>query len=270
MVSWLAPLGLAIALGGCHVAKHPTTNAPSHPGQSANVTQLRGTRWIVVQLDGSSVLPSTELTLDFMPDHITGFGGFNGFGGQYDPAHPVGFRDVVITAAGCMRAGVEEQENAYYGAVVSTRSARTSQTGLVLADAGGRTRVELKRRPPAPVKSKPLAGTRWRLETMNGAAVPARVYLALEFEDANKFRHVHGCQSATGTYELTGDRLRFPSTAMEYHCDGQEPDPDWRYNYPGDIQQFWNDGSRLHLIGRNHHRVVMRACPDCSMEPRPR
>lgn len=272
----LLPAAAALGLVSCQAPDSPKSSPPGSmvpPVSSAGaVTQasLRGTRWIADRIDGDLVIPTTQLTLDFKLDHVSGFGGCNGFGGQYDPTHPVAFKDVVITVAGCMQDGIEEQEDAFYNAFVAARSAHMKGERLVMVDAAGRPRVELIRRRHPPVATRPLAGTRWRLESMNGAPVPEGAFVALEFIDQQRFRRIHACQSATGTYMVRGDELLFTSLAMEEdRCGDGEPSPLWRYDYPGDVQQFWNDGVRLHLLGRNHRHAVMRICPACAMTPWP-
>lgn len=261
-----------LSLVGCNAleSKSPGSAAATSSMQEITSATLLGTRWIAQRVDGAATMPSTQLTLDFRPDYVSGFGGCNGFGGAYDPAHPVGFKDVVITVAGCMKEGIEKQEDAFYKAVAATRSARMEGNRLVLVDATGRPRVELSRRPPPPVASRPMPGTRWRLESMNGEAVPEDAFVTLEFLDHQHFRRVHACQSVAGTYTIWADELRFTSSRLEEdRCANRELGPLSRYDYPGDVQQFWNDGTRLHLIGRNHRRAVMRACPACAMDPRP-
>lgn len=264
---------IAIALAGCaHTPEPPGPSIAQNAGADEAFRRVDaiGTRWIAIHVDGMPVLGISELTLDFDAESARGFGGCNGFGGLYDAAHPLALRSPVITVAGCMLPGIEEQENRFFHAVAAMRRAAVDEQGtLRIFDADGRERARLKRRPPLPVSSRQLPGTRWALESVDGRRLPAGDRVLLEFLDGARFRSVQGCLLYTGTYVVTDDRLHFGSTGLvEDRC--PPDDEHWgrpSMTYPGDVQQFWSDGQRLHFLGRNHRRAIFQACASCDMKP---
>lgn len=268
-----ALLCTAFALAGC--AHTPVTSSPRvAPAVGAAAAFDRpdaiGTRWIATHVDGAPVLATSELTLDFAADSAHGFGGCNGFGGLYDAAHPLALQSPVITVAGCMLPGIEDQEDRFFHAVADMRRAAVDTQGsLRIFDAEGRERARLRRRPPPPVLSQPLPGTRWALESVDGRPLPAGDRVLLEFIDGARFRSVQGCLAYAGTYDVTGDRLHFSSTELVEDRCPQDDDDRGRpsMTYPAYVQQFWSDGARLHFLGRNHRKAAFRLCASCDMKP---
>lgn len=268
--AYVLTCGILAGAGGCAHPPDPSDAPTSAARSEFTIAHAPGTRWVATYVDRQPVLPETEPSLDFTSTAAVGFGGCNGFGGAYDPRHPLAIKDDIITVAGCRRPEMSEQEDRFFRAVVAMRRGSVDDAGhLNLFDSAGVERARLKRRPTPPVSSRPIAGTRWALESFKGVSVPASEKVQLEFVDGTRFRAVHGCRLQVGTYAVEGETISFTSgESAEDRCNpdgGSWGEP--TMTYPEDVQQFWSDGGRLHLIGRNHRRAILRLCPTCDLAP---
>ena len=85
------------------------------------VQTLVGTDWLLVSLDGESVIKGSEVTLQFGDDdRLSGSGGCNGFGGPYVvDADSLTVGMLISTQMACLADGIMEQELAYFTALES-------------------------------------------------------------------------------------------------------------------------------------------------------
>lgn len=109
--------------------------------------------WRVVELNGVSSNPGSELTLNVDPGtgRISGYGGINKFGGQIEDLGngQLRFHRVFATR----RAGPPEKMNveaAYLRALNETRAYRLEETSLALMDGSGEVVVRMILRPWPP------------------------------------------------------------------------------------------------------------------------
>lgn len=257
-----------LALSGCQPTR---PSAPDELEGDVRAADLAGTRWIATHVEGAPVLPGTEPTLEIESHRAVAFGGCNGFGGRFHPARAFGLDDPIITVAGCAAAR-EAQEDRYFQAFVDIDRARIDGDRLVLLDATGRERVRLVRRPPPPGPSGPLAGSRWRLDRLDGRPVPAGTRGWLEFVNARTYRMREGCRRTQGHYVVTDERFHLTwQGADESACGDPEASvaDQRRMSVLQHVVQHGLAGGRLHVIGRNGRRAVFEPCRDCAVDPLP-
>lgn len=259
-------LSALLTLAACQAAA-PRGPAPPSGADAGLVraADLAGTRWIVTHVEGRLVVPRTEPTLDVEADRAHAFGGCNGFGGRFHPDRAFGLDGPIITLAGCAEP-LGAQEDRYFQAFVDIDRARLEGDRLALLDAAGRERVRLVRRPPPPGPPGPLAGTRWRLATLDGVAVPAATRGWLAFDDGRRYRMREGCRYSQGTYVLGSDRFELRWLhADESACRDPEASSDdqRRMGVTRHVVQHGLVAGQLHVIGRNGHRAVFERCDAC-------
>ena len=119
---------------------------------AAQPTTLAGTAWKVVAYNNGrqaavSVIPGTELTLEFLADgKLRGSGGCNGFNGSFtvkDTGLSIG--RLTSTRMACVQpAGRMEQEAAYLAALETATSARREADRLELRTASGAIAVSAR------------------------------------------------------------------------------------------------------------------------------
>lgn len=151
-------LALNLALVGCATDKRPqpadtapdNTQTPALAPEVKPITELAGTRWIVVEIQGETVAPAVEgweaQSLQFEQDgqRAAGNGGVNRFGGRYKQAgETLSFGPLAMTR----RAGPEAQmalETRYTQALSRVTRWRQDGVHVVLGDDAGARLVLLE------------------------------------------------------------------------------------------------------------------------------
>jgi hypothetical protein len=107
---------------------------------------------------------------------------------------------------------------------------------------------------PAQASAASLAGTKWRVVSVRGHAVPASARERLDFR-ARRFGGYDGCNSFGGRYRATATRLRFRDvTSTAIGCEGGPP------SISGPIfrtRRYRISGDRLELQGRRGRTLAV-------------
>ena len=115
------------------------------PGTSAD---LVGTQWVLVSLNGNSLIEATNITLNFEKGVLGGFMGCNGYGGGPDSGKYTATDDgtltipheIAVTVQLCLEPkGIMEQEAAYIEALRSAAAYRVVDDRLEIDNDAGET-----------------------------------------------------------------------------------------------------------------------------------
>jgi heat shock protein HslJ len=104
-------LAVALAVAGCGGEPDPSGSPPA-----GALTTLAGSSWAVVSVNGRPPIPGHVPTVAFEAERISGSGGCNQFGGQYQADPTTGqfaTRELGSTLIGCVAAGVSDFESAF-------------------------------------------------------------------------------------------------------------------------------------------------------------
>jgi heat shock protein HslJ len=128
-------IGFTLSVVGCAISEKTPTD-------------LVGTQWVLVSLNGESLLEGTEITLNFEKEFLGGFMGCNGYGGGPDSGKYIATDDgtltiphqIAVTVQLCSTPeGIMEQEAAYIEALRSAASYRVVDDRLEIDNAAGET-----------------------------------------------------------------------------------------------------------------------------------
>ena len=93
--------------------------------------------WNLVSLNGSTLLPDTQLTIEFTDEQVSGFSGCNTFGGTYTlRGSDLEFAELVTTLMACADTEAMTQESAYFAALQAVASIEFNETTLTLSGEG--------------------------------------------------------------------------------------------------------------------------------------
>lgn len=93
--------------------------------------------WNLVSLNGSAVIPDTELTIEFSDGQVAGSSGCNAFGGAYTQnGSDLQFGEMATTLMACLDTGVMEQESAYLAALQAVTTFSADENSLTLSGEG--------------------------------------------------------------------------------------------------------------------------------------
>jgi heat shock protein HslJ len=182
---------------------------------------LEGTQWIVSSLNGRALVDGSRITLAFADSTVGGYAGCNWYGTRYSVSGSnIRFEMAESTARGCMDPpGVGEQEAAYLAALRRVVTHRVAGDRLELLDRDESVIVSMTPRARAAMDPADLAGTRWRLRSVNDTMRAADSLLTLELS-ATEISGFAGCRRYTGTYGARGDEIGVTSLTMETtECD---------------------------------------------------
>ncbi len=235
---WVWGVILAFGLAGCAEMGVPSFES------------LDGTEWTLVSMDGKPTLPGANVTAEFRGERVSGFSSCNWYGGEY--ALQLGtmrIKELGGTQRLCERpAGVMEQEEQFLGAMRSAER-YLAAGGLLQIESGDGTTLVFDERVPAAMDPARLVNTSWRLTTLNGAAVPDEVGIALELGEGTMRGH-GGCRDFRGTYAAEDDHIGFPSLEMlTTECAAQDLlrlEGDFT-TYLSEARYFRMEGDRLEL-----------------------
>ena len=197
---------IAFVLAACSL--RDATQPPPSTG-----TVLPGTRWVLTSLRGQPFLPGTRITLEFGKQSFSGFTGCNTYGGGPDDGKYAATDDgalqlleFAVTAVGCPGA-ILAQERAYLEALTSTAAYRVSDRRLELQNTAGETVLVFVQQAECAEAPASLAGTAWRLASVDGQAPLKGAATTLGFVDDKWFVEHSGCQGYVSSYQTTGHDL---------------------------------------------------------------
>ena len=109
--------------------------------REAHPNALGGSAWRVISVNGRAPIAGSEPTAIFASTDVKGSAGCNSYGGQYayDPSTgAIAFRNLAMTAMGCVEPGRNDFEGVFSIAISKATSASIDPEGrLVLRGPGG-------------------------------------------------------------------------------------------------------------------------------------
>jgi len=206
------------------------------PGTSAD---LVGTEWVLISLNGESLIEGTNITLNFAASTepsrsegiLSGFAGCNAYGGGPDSG-PYTATDegtltiprIAVTAQLCLTPeGVIQQEVAYIETLRNAAAYRVMDDRLEIDNAAGETTLVFARKEEFLMNPSHLVGTEWQLLSWNGSSLIEGSTITLAFHDEYRLSGHAGCRGYVATYEASGDDISFHWLAMTGDiCTGSE------------------------------------------------
>lgn len=203
---------LSLALSAC--ASLPGTRA-----QGSDFPDLKGTSWVLVEINGQPVLENSLPTLSFDEGALGGNGSCNTFGGDYSQeGDKLTVGPLFSTLMYCD--GISDQEQAYLAALQAAAAFRIEGGRLSLLDANGA--VSLVFDP----QDTSLEGKTWLLTAYaipNGVTtlVP-NTEITAQFAEGNMSGSA-GCNNYFASYTLDGNKVTFgPAGATKMFCETPE------------------------------------------------
>lgn len=189
------------------VAPAPAAPSPEAPA----ILKLTGKDYRISAIGGQPVSGQRPMTVKFGEDgRVGGFGGCNTYGGSFGESDgKITFGDLISTMMACLDPRAGAQEGALYAAFKGTATFAPGADGKVILTGENGTEIEL-----TPSGLKPLAGTRWQVETMGGTPVVAGSEPQINFEADGKINGTTGCNRFFGGYAQTGAELAFTGVGM--------------------------------------------------------
>ncbi len=153
------------------------------------------------------LLDTHPITLTLDGDKASGRSACNSYSGAVaGTADTVAFSGLAGTEMACSPASVMHLEQTYLAALQSVGTA--TRTGDVLTLDGPAGTMTFA--PEPPVADAPLAGTRWRLDSILAGDTASSVLSAgvgIRFADDGSVRGSTGCRDFSGSWRRTGDRI---------------------------------------------------------------
>ena len=134
---------ILVILATCGVIQSTPT-----PATSSTTSTLESTEWVLISLNGKSIIVGTRITLNFTEVFLSGFMGCNGYGGGPDSGNYIVTdggtltipHQIAVTVQLCSTPeGIMEQEAAYIEVLRSAASYRVVDGLLEIDNAAGET-----------------------------------------------------------------------------------------------------------------------------------
>ena len=234
-----------------NVTRLPSSTAVPHTATTPE-SQLVGTWWELVEMNGRPLVPGSRITLIFYKEFLGGFAGCNEYGGAFTIAEDGTIRSPRIGAndVDCAEPLYEQQEQAYLAAL-HTESSTISDGHLEMTSADGQTTLLFAPQARFDMNPADLIGTAWQLTAWEAHDLPSDGGITLVFLNAEQMRGYDGCRHYEGTYRAENDSIRFSLGMVDEGClaepDGQYPD--WLLTSAlGQIRQYRQQEGRLQLF----------------------
>ena len=177
---------------------------------------LNETEWVLISLNGKSLVEESRITLSFA-ERITGFAGCNRYGGEYTMADngTLTIPEIMITAQLClMPKGVMPQEAAYIKALSDAAAYLVMDDRLEIDNAAAETIIIFTLKEELLMDPSALEGIEWQLISWNGRSPHKDSNITIAFAAGEISGHA-GYRDYAGTYEASGDDIRFTSIGMK-------------------------------------------------------
>ena len=226
----LIALALAAVLTACSGSAETVEPLNVEAQRSGGPVALDGTEWVLTSLNGKSLIEGTNITLNFAEGVLSGFAGCNAYGGGRDSGKYIATDDgtltipvIAITAMLCQTPeGIMQQEAAYTSALQNAAAYRVIDDRLEIDNAAGETTLVFAMKEEFPMDPSDLVGTEWQLLSVNHTSPLEGSTITIAFAEG-KISGNAGCRGYRGTYEASGDDIRFPLLGMtELGCLGPE------------------------------------------------
>jgi heat shock protein HslJ len=213
-------LALASLLAACTSA--PTSTPPEGgPGESPPLTELEGTHWSLVRLNGRELAPDTFISLEIAGGGISGNAGCNGYGGSFSSAEPgkLQLSEISSTAMACEPEIRMQQEGEFLQALQHATGYRLVEGQLELLDASGEVLLVFSSEETFQADPADLVGTSWILVSLDGQPPMEGSTITMEFLADNRMKGSAGCRNYQGNYQAETDSIHFPKISMvEMEC----------------------------------------------------
>jgi len=209
-------LAAVFAVCGLSAAVEPLYT-DNDTASTASSGHLNETEWVLTLLNDRSPVEESRITLTFAENMVTGFAGCNRYGGEYTMADDgtLTIPEIASTAADCpMPKGVMTQEAAYIEALLGAAAYRVMDNRLEIDNAAGETLLVFTLKEELMMDPSALEGIEWPLISWNGRSPLENSNITIAFA-AGEMRGHAGWRDYTGTYEASGDDIRFTSIGME-------------------------------------------------------
>jgi heat shock protein HslJ len=211
-------VALAVVAAGCGTSAG--TNAPvSTTGTTAGTTALRGHTYLSDSVSGRALVPGTQVSLEFKDTgELTARAGCNT---MFAPATLDGgtvvVGDLATTEMGCEQARADQDQ--WLSGVLRAKPAWRLD-GSVLHITSGSTEIVLSEK-----QDLPLAGPKWKLDTLIHGAVASsvRVNAWVSFDD-KKITMNLGCNEGSAEYQVSGQRLQLSNVVTTTRPCPYDPD----------------------------------------------
>ena len=169
---------------------------------TADATDLEGTGWQLVEMEGSKLPLHVLITLSFEKGQAGGSGPCNGYGAEYvQDGTNLTFGQVVGTLMYCD--GVMDYETGYTDALSTVQAFRLEGDRLSLLDESGAV-VLVFGKPQA----TSLDGTSWKVTMVGESPVPEGIVITLGFAGGEATGKA-GCNTYFASYTQKGAELSF-------------------------------------------------------------
>ena len=185
--------------------------------ESRSNDPLAGTSWLLVSYGPEdapiTLLPNTEITVEFKEGNIQGSAGCNNFFGIYEiKQESITISEVAQTEMACLDEKVMEQEIAFTEALIKAKSFTVDGETLTISSENEVLRFTAMTAPA----NLSLEGTAWQLSTLiqdeTASSLLVESQITAEFADG-EINGTAGCNSYFGSYEIDGDKITFSGFA---------------------------------------------------------
>ena len=201
-------------------APAPTTAPPTTVSEAP--PDLDGREFVSTEVTGHELVEGSEVRLTFDGDRLGASGGCNQLAGTWSIEGDVLVvpEDMVMTQMACEPAALMEQDS-WLASFLSSRPTVVLDGDTLTLSSGDVTMTLLDREVADP--DRPLEGTEWVLDSLVSADAVSSVATertpTLTFENGEVLVDT-GCNSGSGSYELTGQEITFgPIATTRMACD---------------------------------------------------
>ena len=180
---------------------------------NTSTNTLNDTGWLLVNLNGQSVVSDTLVTINFENGKINGTDGCNTYSTTYtvNGAKFTVNKDVVTTKMACPEP-IMQQAAAYITALTQAVTYKIDGQQLMLLDASDNTLATFT------MQSRELGGTSWIVMGYNDGnqaviSVVIGSELTADFSADGNLSGSAGCNDYTATYEASGKSIKIVPTA---------------------------------------------------------
>jgi heat shock protein HslJ len=212
-------LALASLLAAC--ASAPTSTPPGSGSGETPLSELDGTHWSLVSLNGRELAPDTFISLEIAGGGISGNAGCNGYGGSFSSEEPgkLQLREISSTAMACEPEIRMQQEGEFLQALQQATGYRLVEGQLELLDASVKVLLVFSRDETFQADPADLIGTSWTLVSLDGQPPMEGSTITMEFLADNRMKGSAGCRNYQGNYQAETDSIHFPKISMvEMEC----------------------------------------------------
>jgi len=235
--------------------------------QKAELTELMGTNWILVDMNGNPPLAETLISLQISPNSFSGSAGCNRYGAKYTAISPNSFAvdEIELNAADCPEPeGILEQENYYTELLLSAKTYQLVDQNLHLFDDQGTIILRFLSRQEFDVSPGALADKTWQLTSATDLDTDYRKEFTLSFSEST-FSGTTVCRDYEGRYQAEDDTLQiiFMHMTTEYNCNKIGGQIEAQYTtLLSNVEQYNLTSNQLELFTRQGEKLVFELVPE--------